>query len=130
MSIHSVEDPAYMAGMQKDDPTISNADLIADYESGIADLQSGVDMHPWFPSQRVSGDHVQLANVAQVTPVYIEQQRPALALEISADEEQARSFGGLTLCRKPLFEVYARRHHVHSLGRSAVILDHRPRRPG
>jgi hypothetical protein len=42
MSIHSVEDPAYMAGMQQDDPTISNADLVADYEQGITDLQQAV----------------------------------------------------------------------------------------
>ena len=41
-SVHSVEDPAYMAGMQQDDPSISNSDLIADYEKGSADLQSAV----------------------------------------------------------------------------------------
>ena len=42
MSIHSVDNPAYMAGMQQDDPTISNADLVADYEQGSADLQQAV----------------------------------------------------------------------------------------
>src|SRR5215203_2719532 len=38
----SSDDPAYMAGMQQDDPSISNADLIADYEAGIANLQNVV----------------------------------------------------------------------------------------
>jgi hypothetical protein len=41
-SVHSVADPAYMAGMQQDDPSLSTADLIAAYEKGIADLQAAV----------------------------------------------------------------------------------------
>jgi uncharacterized damage-inducible protein DinB len=32
----------YMAGMQRDDPSLSPADIIADYERCIADLQSAV----------------------------------------------------------------------------------------
>lgn len=42
-SVHSVEDPAYMAGMQQDDPTVSNADLVAAYEQGIKDLLLAVE---------------------------------------------------------------------------------------
>jgi hypothetical protein len=42
-SVHSVEDPAYMAGMQEDDPSLSPAELIAAYEQGITDLLRSVD---------------------------------------------------------------------------------------
>jgi DinB superfamily len=38
----SIENPAYMAGMQGDDPSVSAADLVSAYESGIADLQQAV----------------------------------------------------------------------------------------
>jgi hypothetical protein len=42
MSIHSIDNPAYMAGMQEDDPSVQAADLIAAYESGITELQNAV----------------------------------------------------------------------------------------
>ena len=38
----SIDNPAYMAGMQGDDPSVSNADLVAAYEKGIAELQQAV----------------------------------------------------------------------------------------
>jgi hypothetical protein len=42
MSIHSIDNPAYMTGMQEDDPSVQAADLIAAYESGITELQNAV----------------------------------------------------------------------------------------
>jgi hypothetical protein len=38
----SIDNPAYMAGMQSDDPGFGTSDLIAAYEQGIADLEAAV----------------------------------------------------------------------------------------
>src|SRR5436309_561247 len=42
LSMTSVGNPSYMAGMQQDDPSVSTADLVAAYERGIDDLKSAV----------------------------------------------------------------------------------------
>jgi hypothetical protein len=41
--ITSIDNPAYMSGMQQDDPSVSTADLIAAYEQGVADLRALVE---------------------------------------------------------------------------------------